>query len=141
MKYLLPLLLLGASPVGAPCIFVGDEIAQSVSAYKPECAVYTRPGSSSLTLQSLHLNHTYPKVYISVGTNGHLNPKLGPNLFTIRRKLKTSAVTWIAPRNPRGQEAVFETAVHFHDRIVYLSKIRPKGLLRSKDYKAVAQQL
>ncbi len=135
------MMLLGAAPVGAPCVFVGDEIGQAVAHFKPECAVVTRPGSSSLTLQKLKLNNYYPQVYISVGTNGYLNPKLGPNLFTIRKKFTKSKVTWIAPRTAKAQQAVYKTAVYFHDNIVYLSKVRPKGQLRSKDYKTVAKQL
>lgn len=138
MLYLLTLL---AASVGAPCVFVGDEIAQAVSAYKPECAVVTRPGSSSLTLQNVTLKHSYPRVYISVGTNGYLNPNMGKNLFAIRRKFKNAAVTWIAPRNRRAEEIVFETAVHFHDRVVYLNKVRPTKALRGKDYEKIAKQL
>ena len=138
MLYMLTLL---AASAGAPCVFVGDEIAQQVAAYKPECAVVTRPGSSTVTLQKIDLKNYYPKVFISVGTNGYLNPNLGANLFVIRKKFKNASVTWLAPRNSRAQEAVFETAVHFHDQVVYLNKVRPKGVLRAKDYKAVAKIL
>jgi hypothetical protein len=134
---LIPFLL----DVGAPCIFIGDEIAQAVAAYKPECAISARPGASTMTLQKIKLNHTYPKVIISIGTNGYLNPNIGPNLFTIRKKFKNASVVWLAPRNSRAQEAVFETAVHFHDRVVYLNKTRPTGVLRAKDYKAIAKLL
>jgi len=141
MKYLAPLLLIGAAPYGGPCVFIGDEIAQSIAVYKPECAVVTRPGSTTATLQRITLKNSYGRVYISVGTNGYLNPQIGPNLFAIRKRVKTMPVTWIAPRNKRAEQAVFETAVHFHDNIVYLNKVRPTKALRATDFKKIAKQL
>lgn len=130
-----------AAALYLPCIFVGDEIAQRVSRYKPECAVAARPDATSLTMLNFKPSNKYSHVYISVGTSGYLNPNMAKNLFTLRKRYKNVTVTWIAPRNTRGAQIVFETATYFHDSVVYVGKVRPKGILREKDYKAIAKHL
>lgn len=134
-------MILLAAALYLPCIFIGDEVAQRVAHYKPECAVAARPDATSLTMLNFKPANKYSHVYIAVGTSGYLNPNMGKNLFTLRKRYKGMPVTWIAPRNTRGQQIVFETATYFHDNVVYLSRVRPKGIVRDKDYKKIAQSL
>lgn len=133
--------LAAAALITTPCLIVGDETAKAVSYYKPECAVVARPEATSATLQKYKPYNQYRKVYISIGQNGYLNPKLLGNLEKIRKHFKNSIVTWIVPRNSRSAALINQTAHKFRDRVVSVSVVRPKGPLRGKDYAKIAAQL
>lgn len=145
--YVAALFMLAPEPLDAStrqvqsCLVLGDSIAQGLAPYRPQCNVVAKEGANSATIARMAPSHPYGVVYVSAGSNDPINPKLGVNLFAIRRKYSHSSVVWIAPRNSRAAERVYETAVYHHDRIVYLAKFKSNDGIHPKDYKAVAKKL
>jgi len=141
--YILALAAMMPTPVQpapvAGCLLLGDMVAQGLAQYK-QCTLVAGAHWSSARIAQQTIKGTYSRVYIVAGNNDPLNPKLGPNLFLIRRKIK-APVTWVAPRNPKAQQRVYETAVHFRDRVVYLSKYKSKDGVQPKSYREVAGKL
>ncbi len=136
---LAPLLIGAATP--SSCLVVGDSIAKGVASYMPACSVAARIGASSARIKEMTPKEKYGRVIISAGSNDPLNPKLGANLFAIRKNFAGSQVTWLAPRNSRAQQRVYETAVYFKDRVVYLSQFKSSDGIHPKNYAQVARKL
>lgn len=128
-------------PASAGCLIVGDSVAQGLASYHSQCKAVTKVGASSARILRLPIGSGYSEVVISAGSNDPLNPKLGPNLWALRKKFPDAKVTWVAPRNSRAAQRVYETAVMFHDRVVYLGKFKSNDGIHPKDYKAVAKKV
>lgn len=143
LRYLIPLLLLGAAVPSNSCLVLGADVARQIAKYKPQCDVVAVDGRSSARINDNVPTKRYAVAYVVAGTNDPLNPKLGANLFSIRRKLNAGRVTWVAPYPARASQRVYETAVYFKDGVVYLSKFKQNysKLGHPKDYKAVAKAL
>jgi hypothetical protein len=139
--YVAALAMLYANSAKAECLVLGDSIAAGVAPYKAACKNVSRVGANSAAIARMAPKGSYSVVYVSAGSNDPLNPKLGENLFAIRRKYPTAKFVWIAPRNSRAAERVYETAIFHHDRVVYTSKLKSNDGLHPKSYSELARKL
>ena len=144
LKYLLPLGLIAASgPQSNSCLILGADTARRVAEHKPQCDLVAMDHRGSKRILETTPSRYYDHVILSVGENDSLNPKLGQNMFAIRRKVNGRVVTWLVPYQRRAEQRAFETATHFHDRVIYLRKFKEdkNNLGSPKDFKAVAKAL
>jgi len=90
---------LPASALNAPCLLIGDSIAQGASAYAPECSHFAQKGISSSAWRQRfeRANLAASTVLISLGTNDGTAKTTLADLVAIRSRINASKVIWIAP--------------------------------------------
>ena len=83
----------------APCLLIGDSIAQGASAYAPECSHFAHKGitSSAWRQRFERANLAASKVLISLGTNDGAAKTTLADLVAIRSRINAPKVIWIAP--------------------------------------------
>lgn len=106
------------------CMIVGDSIAASVAAYRPECVSYSRGGWNSWQWNRdyLHIAATRPyrTVIVSLGANDHSGVKSEEELRKMRSAIRADRVYWISPgaRKPVPQAAIERIAAEHGDIVL-----------------------
>lgn len=81
------------------CLILGDEIAQGVAQYKPQCAIVAKAQINSEDWKNVNSCLIQPAGYtiISLGTNDPATVITEWQLQEIRNRIKTGRVFWIMP--------------------------------------------
>ena len=123
------------------CLILGDEIAQGVSQYKPQCAVVAKAQINSEDWKKVNSCLIQPAGYtiISLGTNDSATVITEWELQEIRNRIKTGRVFWIMPvvKNKviNLQNAVDMVAKLNGDTVIKTKQFSPQG------YKSLAEQI
>lgn len=107
------------------CMILGDNIAQGVARWRPQCAQITQPGVTTSSFnhrltQSVDARH----VLISLGSHDVAVPDLSRHLTQIRLRVIHGEVTWLlSANNAQAAEQVQQIARSHGDRVIQVKVV------------------
>ena len=121
------------------CLILGDSIAVGLTAYKPECASFSKGGINTWQYNKQYKSQdlTADSVIISLGSNDHKHIKTLDELTKLRQRVQARQVYWILPHgNLKASEVPIENiqsivkqlAAEYGDIVVPITRVQKDNI-------------